>query len=434
MAKYFSFGNILLVTLMAFLPGCAEEPEIRITEQYNFGFLNSQDQKVFSGESIDVSFWFSALVNEGIPVDQVKVVFETVSGGGTLSVTNVRISSNESAETTWTLGDESFRQVLKASVYDLSGRLRSSGELAAFGFRHDSWDAISASPETQMMDMAADAVNGVTFMTTSNKLYRQGSRYYIWEEVKNPLFDYPDRPRTIEIDRNGVLYVSTWGGNIIRSLDHGNTWQACTKPWSDRSHYLQICVSNDNRLWVSTDGEFVRYSDDRGITWSDAGAGMSEYRVGDIFRLSDGTLFKHGLDCCSLAKSFDDGQTWITIPTPGYSQKLYVTDRDEILICCDQGQSEIIYISTNGGATFTNVCAVAPAFGTSMQNTFIRWGNDYFVTIPGYGIMKSSNLRTYEDFWLNQDIDNLFIDHNGVMIATHWEGKQVWYRSAPGLK
>lgn len=434
MVKYLGFGNILLVTLMTLLSGCAEDPAIRITEQYNFGFSNSQDQKVFAGESIDVLFWFNAPVNEGIPVDQVKVVFEAVSGGGTLSVADVLISSGGNAETTWTLGNESFRQALKATVYDLSGRLLASSGLTAYGFRQGNWDAISASPETQMNDMAADTVNDVTFMTTSNKLYRQGSRYYIWEEVKHPLFDYPERPRTIEIDRNGVFYVSTWGGNIIRSLDHGNSWEVCTKPWPDRSHYIQICVSNDNRLWVVTDGVPVRYSDDRGVTWNDAGAGMSEYRVADIFRLTDGTLFKHGLDCCSLAKSVDDGQTWIRVPTPGFSQKLYVTDRDEILICCDQGQSEFIYISTNGGATFTNVCAVAPAFGTSMQNTFLRRGTDYYVTIPGYGIMKSRDLRLYEDFWLNQDIDNLFIDHNGVMIATQLGSNQAWYRSAPELK
>lgn len=420
--------RILSIAFILFTAlSCTEDPAIELLEKYNFYFDNMQGVRLQEGDQIDVALWFTVSVNRSAPVDSVRIVFEPVTGGGAVSGSSVYVTSFNSCSTVWTMGNESFTQILRASAYDLSGKFVTSVDLTAYAFRENKWDEVTNSPETGIMGMAADTVNDVTFMVTFNKLYRQGAMYYIWEEVTDPKFQSPDFPREVEIDRAGIFYVSTSGGNIFRSADHGESWQACTKPWPERSHYLHLHVSNDNRLWIYTTDENVKYSDDGGATWLNAGSDMTRHGVADIFRLGNGSLVMHGLDCCSLMRSDDDGQTWTMISTPDYSQKLYVNDDDEIFICAAVGVTETIYSSTNLGASFGYVHSVAPSFRTSMDNIFSKWDDFYYVAIPGYGIMKSADLHEYEPFWINADLVNLFIDHNGVLMVKDFDYHTVYY-------
>jgi len=426
------FRIFSIVFILFTAVSCTEDPAVTMLEKYEFYFDNMQGTRLQEGEQIDVDLWFYVQVNELASVDSVRIVFEPVMGGGAVSGSAVYVSSGKSCSTVWTMGNESFTQILRASAYDLSGRFVTHVDLTAYAFRENQWDGLTGSPEVNIGDMVADTVSGVTFITTFNKLYKQGARYYIWEEITDPVFSSPDTPRTIEIDRNGVIYVSTSGGNIIRSLDHGSSWQPCTKPWSDHSHYLQIYVSNDNRLWVSDAEEPIRYSDDKGATWHDAGAGMSEYRLGDIFRLTDGTLIKHGLDCCSLMISHDDGQAWTKLSTPGYSQKLFVNEDDQIFIVSDQGAGEVIYRSDDQGASFKIVHSVGVSYRSSYDNIFNRWDDFYYMAIPGFGIMKSYDLINFENFWTFSDLRTLFIDHNGVLIVKDIDYETIYYLKSSG--
>ena len=419
---------LIIAIMMLILASCTEDPSRRTLENYQFYFNNSQESRLLAGESLDVSAWFQVYTNTSAKVDSVRVIFEPVRGGGSISQEREYVSSGQDIGAVWTLGHDSFRQVLRASVWDLSGSLMTSTDLIAYGFREDEWDGVSGAPEVQIMDMVADTVSMVTFITAGSYLYRQGERYYQWEMVNDPIFNTPDRPRAVEIDCNGVIYVSTNGGNIIRSLDHGSSWQYCTKPWPERSNYLQIYVSNDNRLWVYTAGEPIRYSDDMAVTWHDAGAGMSDLRLGEVFRLSDGALIKHGPDCCSLMISDDDGQTWTSLTTPAYSQKLYVNDDDQIFIICDQGTAEVIYRSDDRGVTFSGVHSVDVAFRSSFDNIFTRWDNFWYVAIPGFGIMTSYDLDEYENYWLFPDLRTLYVDHNGVLMAKDFDFNTIYYR------
>jgi len=431
MKNYLSIKYILLAGLLFLVAGCSKDPGRRVTDQHRLLFSNIQGQRLLAGESIDALFGFSVIKTERYPVDSVKVVFDVTAGGGYVNVASLWIAPDEVAATTWTVGSDSFRQVLTASVYDLEGNFIASLDLVACAFRENEWDEVTTGPDVQIWDMAADTVNDVTFMTTYSKIYKQGARYYIWEEVTSPLFQAPDSPRTVEIDSNGVLFVSTSGGNIIRSFDHGVTWQACPKPWPDITTYIQIYVSNDDRLWVYTADRPVRYSVDRGASWHNAGADAADGGIGDIFRLGDGTLVRHGLDCCSLAISDDDGQSWTRVQTPDYSHKVYVDGDDNILILSSVGTGETIFRSDNRGASFTPVHSVGVTFRSSYDNIFTRFGNSWYVAIPGYGIMKSADLLNYENYRVYSDLRTLFIDHNGVMIVKDEDFQSVWYMNDP---
>ena len=417
----FAFYILFLVSVL--IPSCSPDPSYEIIESYSIFFEGQSGSRYMTGESVDVNL--QVINNRDTAVRSYKVIFKIISGGGSLSQASVNTDKNGSATTDWQLGSDSYNQVLRASLYKPSGAYLTSRDLSVNCFRNDAWDAVSSAPDGNITGMVADTVYGVTFMVTVNSVYRQGYRYYIWEEVA----DLKQKsPRTIEIDGNGVIYVSTWSGEILKSLNHGESWITCTKPYPDHPYYIYMHISNDNNIWVFKFELPTKYSTDGGNTWLTAGSDLSSYGFGDVFRLKNGSLLFHGSNCCSLNRSDDNGQTWTHITTPGYSTKLYVNAKDEIFICNQDG-GFTIFKSTDMGATFTRLYSALPQFGTTMDNIFNKWDNFYYILVPGYGILKSSDLNQYEVYWLNSELNNLFIDHNGVLIAKDWNYKTVYYRS-----
>jgi hypothetical protein len=417
---------VLLIFLFCFLLACDRYPDPAFIslKEYYFSFQNTQGKKFLSGELVDDTIKFYASNNLTSLADHILVKYEVVKGGGSVTVSETYTNNNGIAATNWKLGTESFEQKLRANTYDLSGKYLSSSYLYAYGFRSDTWDTLTWDPDGYMTGMVADTVNKVTFIVTNGMLYKQGVRYYLWDPVIDPVMI---SPRTLNIDRKGVIYVTTWDGTLLKSIDHGESWKTCTKPYPDRPYYISISISNDNNVWVFDFDHPTRFSKDGGTTWINAGSELSSKGFGDVFRLKDGSLLFHGSNCCSLNRSFDDGLTWTPIVTPGYSIKLYVNDKDEIFIVT-QEDGITIYKSTDFGGTFNRVYNINPEWGTSMDNTFTKWGNHYFILIPGYGILKSSDLANYEVYWKNSNLRNLFIDHNGVLIAKDQDWKTVYYR------
>ncbi len=188
-----------------------------------------------------------------------------------------------------------------------------------------------------------------------------------------------------------------------------------------------MVVSSDKYIWVTTNGYALRCSRDGGETWTCDSIGLAPKELlGDVFRLSNGTLLFHSLNC-NLNKSENDGKTWLPVQAPEYSIKLYVTEKDEIIICNQDGGFSI-YKSTDLGQHFHRVYSVWPEFGTLMDHIFHKFKNSYYVMIPGYGILKTDDFNTFEVYWHNTNLNNLFMDHNGVLIAKDWNHDKVYYR------
>ena len=421
MQRYF----FRIVILFVFL-SCDRypDPSYKILERYSFRFENQSGQKYFAGETFKDTIKYR--VTHQVPTDNdpVKVVFKIVSGGGTLSADSVYTDNKGIAATNWKLGSESFEQVIRASSYDPSGKYLTSTDFTAFAFRKDAWDTYSSSSDGSITGMVTDTIHGITLMVTNSHLYRQGSRYYIWEEIVHPNLV---SPRTIDIDRNGIVYVGTWKGEVVKSADQGKTWSYCTKPYPDNPYYLFMYVSNDNYIWVSKFDYPTVFSRDGGNTWITAGSALNSTNIGDVFRLKNGSILFCTSACCFILRSNDDGSTWTRIETPAHSNKLFVNEKDEIFVC-GQENGVFIYMSTDMGATFRSLYGVSVSFRTTMDNVFNKWKGIYYIQIPGYGILKSTDLIHYEEYFPNNNLDNLFIDHNGVLIAKKWNSATVYYR------
>ena len=419
------FPVFILAGLLFLVPSCSPDPSVELLESYSFSFENQQEQRLEPGESFNVVLRVYN-IRKPVPV-QLKIVFDVIEGGGSVSREIFFTDGATSVTTTWTLGTNSLNHRLRASLYKPDGDYLTSTDLMAITFRENEWDAVSTDPDGHMTGMVADTIAGITLMVTNGKVYKQGSKYFLWEQVVHQVLE---SPRTVEMDSNGTIYVSTWNGEVLRSTDHGESWKKCTKPYPDHPYYIYMHVSNDNYIWVFKFDYPTKFSGNGGITWQTAGSDLSSYGFGDVFRLKNGTLLFHGSNCCSLSRSDDNGLTWTHIETPGYSTKLYVNDKEEIFICNQEGGFTILK-STDMGATYRRLFNCWPQFGTTMDNIFNRWGNTYYILVPGFGILKSDDLEHYETYWLNNELNNLFIDHNGVLIAKDWNNNTVYYRKNP---
>jgi hypothetical protein len=418
--------SVLIIALFCLFLACDRNPDpsSEILKQYSFSFQTAQGKKLFAGEWVSDSVTFYAVNENNKFKDSVRVQFEVAKGGGLVTVGSGYTDKNGKIYTGWKLGSESFDQVLRANVYDLDGNFLTFTNLLAYGFRTGEWDGYSGSPEGSITGLVADTVNKFTLMVTNNNVYRQGSRYYIWNKVADPLLGSAS---TIDIDNNGVVYVSTWKGELIKSTDHGITWKECTKPYPDRQYSFYLYVGRDNYVWAFTNGQKLKYSNDGCITWKEVVNDYTGQSIGDIFRLKDGSLLAHGTGCCSLSRSFDEGVTWDRLLPPGKSNKFFVNEKDEIFLFTQiNGMS--LYKSSDYGATFDLLYNTQVSFVLTMHNAFNKWGSFYYVLVPGFGILKSNDLNSYNVFYTNSNLTNLFIDHNGVLIAKELSTNKAWYR------
>lgn len=417
---------VLLILFVTFFFSCDRypDPSVKYLRDYTFAFLTQQGSRHFSGQLVSDSIKFRAVNNLNPYKEQVKVVFEVIKGDGEITVSSDYTDTLGYVYTGWRLGTNSFDQILRANSYDLSGTFLTSTDLTAYGFRTDEWDQLSDASEYGITDMASDSINNVTLAIMNGRIFKQGESYYNWNEVFTSI---NENLSSIEIDNNQVFYVLSWNGNLYKSIDHGESWTNCSKPYSQINYNARLKILNDNYIWVSGFTYPVKYSKDGGSTWKEVIEEVSKHGLSDVIRMKDGSLMLHGSDCCFMFRSFDDGINWTRITTPGYSLKLYADDNDAIYIITQEG-GMTFYKSTDYGLTYSFVYRVNPQWSTTMENTFNKYGSFYYIFIPGYGILKSADLNNYEIYWENPDLGNFFIDHRGVLIGKNWTWQSPYSR------
>ncbi len=420
MKKIVSGKYLFTVFTLFLICSCSRDPYTELVEDFDFRFENITTRRLLEGESLEMSF---RAVNNRNPVDNsVRMVFEAIKGGGSVP-SSTRSTGMDGWDTvSWTLGGDSFEQTLRASVYNMSGMHLTDLYQTAYSFRDDEWQKVTGDFDSEITGLVTDTVNNVTFMVARNKLYRQQERYFMWEEVTDEILQ---TPITVNIDYNGVIYVSTIDGELIKSTDHGISWMWCAKPYPNDSYY-SVYISNDNYIWVFGGYQSVRLSKDGGNTWESVYID-SYTRSGSIYRLNNGSLFYKGYDWRYLYRSDDDGVTWKSVVTPG-SHSLYVNDDDELFI--SNGENGFtIYRSKDMGLSWGQMHSVFPPYGSqTVKEVFKKWGNSYYIIVPGYGILKSPDLVHYEDYWVNISFGDLFFDHNKVFIVKGFKNQSVYYR------
>jgi len=414
---------ILLIPLLL-LHSCKSEEIPPLKEYWFMEIQSGNGERILPGESINVVLevkrFFSTM--EGVRVD-----FEILSGGGSVSDTAPLTDASGKVMITWMPGNGSSSCMLKASVYAKSGECLVSSELTATCFINDSWIKVTSGPDKYVSDVATDTVAGVTYMIAGEyRVFRQGKKFFEWELVDDPLLR--TWAHAIEADNKGVIYVVTYqiakdDWKLVRSSDHGKTWKLCTSPYNVHSSDTRICLANDNTVWACMYGQPVKFSSDEGVTWNTAGSTLSASGFAKSFRLSDGSLLFFDGD--NLNKSADNGLTWTLVNTPGDIINLYLDENDEIIIA-SLGQGFTIYKSEDKGNTFKIMTTVFPKGVSVFDNFIYKWNGYYFIVVPEYCVMGTYNFRGF-DYIVNENMYSCFMDHNGILIAKGKDFNSVYY-------
>jgi len=91
------------------------------------------------------------------------------------------------------------------------------------------------------------------------------------------------------------------------------------------------------------------------------------------------------------------------------------------------GEKLTINKSVDEGKSFTQVYSLSAAYITSpMRFIFSNYKGTDYICIPGTGILKTDDYKTFKLIYSNTDIRSLMVDHNGVFFATNKDFNKVY--------
>lgn len=416
--------SILTLCLIA---SCSKSPDpsVEVISGYTV-YSYGSGQKAFAGQFLEDSIAIQ-ISGQSSLMAGIRVEFSVLSGGGELTTPVTIPDQSGMAYTHWKTGFISNQQAVKASIFDVNGNFLSSTSFTAYAFRPNTWDTIAEQPDAYIWDLAADTINNMTFMTSSNQLYRQADTYFNWERVK---LDQFNGITNVEIDSRSFVYISNSTGDVYISKNKGDNWSKCARPFPDNS-YIYLCVSNNDWVWVSTADRKLVCSKDEGLTWRDASAGLSYGDdLGEISQHPDGTLFFRSR-ADRLYKSVDEGKSWTRVPIQQnniqYNANASFMAKNGDLLVYSLYYDHRILKSTDKGEHFTEIYSARSNMAISENNFFNYYKGTYYMLIPGKGIVRTQDLVHFEDYWNTTELWNLFVDHNGVLMARG--SNRLFYRN-----
>lgn len=400
---------------------CSKDPDpsIETLENYYF-YTNWEKGMAVGGEYLGDSIYVQVQNRiSPFPAKDYVVEIEVVAGDGSVDHPIVLTRKDGVAATRWKLGTQSFSQQVVAKIYSPEGKFLSKIFMNAHGILYNAWNEVDYDPLSQISDLAADTVTHQSWMISRGRVYKRGVNFLDWQPLYGENFM---NAREIEIDKNGVVYIGTWNGELFKSTDHGSSWIKCTKPIPDRPYLFYFWITNDGEIWATHYERGLWHSKDGGTTWlNPVNVSGTFFNMTGAYRLKNGWLLSmidvNGVKSV-IMKSEDDGTTWTHLPTPAYPYSFFVTENDEIIVFA-QGTSVGIHKSTDLGQTYKLVHSDPVTFGTGSKQSYVqKFESYYYMAVPGFGVLKTSNFEQFETIFNEPNINGLYIDHFGTVVAS----------------
>jgi len=398
------------------------DPSTETLVNYNVSYMNP-NQTSIGGEYLNDSIYVQ-IYNYKSPQDisGFTVEFKVQKGGGSVDQQQVKTRKDGKAATRWKLGTDSFTQIVTAQVTDPDGNLLPEATITAYGILRNAWNEVDIYPLSNLIDLAADTVNQISWMISSGGIYKRGTGFLDWQQINQQKIQ---SARSIEIDKNGVIYIGTYNGQLYKSVDHGLTWLKCTNPIPNQFFSFYFWITDDGDLWVTGYYSGLWHSSDGGNTWVNPanGADKNDYIVG-INRLKDGSLISVSGTKQLLMRSEDNGKTWTSFESPKYLGNLYVTEKQEIIVS-DYTTPSNFFLSDDQGKSFRKINSVLVSYANGfLEPNIQKFGSYYYIIVPGTGILKTQNFEQFETILAEPNISGVYLDHTGTILAKGWHDKQ----------
>jgi photosystem II stability/assembly factor-like uncharacterized protein len=218
----------------------------------------------------------------------------------------------------------------------------------------------------------------IGFSLRQSVLYVSSDDGETWVEIQTGDFDMEG----LAVDSGGRLFA-TDNYRIIRSLDHGETWEAPTLIPNTRGSLTFVVDSSDD-IYVWTGGSEIYFSSDHGGSWTQIAQALAA--AGDLESLdvnSKGCLF--AIAGGNLYSSCDGGVSWTELQNAhwGYLGQVAIDSGDRIFV----NDYVHLYRSTDDGKTWTASepppNQMADEISIDGRDRLYAWCNSLYVSDDG---------------------------------------------------
>jgi hypothetical protein len=222
------------------------------------------------------------------------------------------------------------------------------------------------------MKAASIAVVGCLFLPTTARADQDGRAVDVTPDLG--IFFSQTSDQVAMLGPNGILSSSGRGG-LHRSLDGGRTWTRAMSGAFDPATGVEpfmngVCASSSTSavayamaIGVLGSPDGLYRSDDFGATWHSGSIGGDNFAIDCAVSPFDPQVvyvqaFSVTLGAVTVLKSTDGGATWSPTNIPDLQIGAYVrtspVERNTVYVG-DHGPPPVIYVSHDGGATFTTL-------------------------------------------------------------------------------
>lgn len=160
-------------------------------------------------------------------------------------------------------------------------------------------------------------------------------------------------------------HLKLWGtsqnGNLYRSLNGGNSYTSLGRPTAGQ-WVTPICIHPTNETILYGGWTGVYKSTNSGSSWTNISSGTITTTLADLAVAPSNPNYIYASNGATLYVTTNDGANWVTRTAPATINDICVdpANPDKIWIACNSTSNRIL-VSTDAGATFTNISSNLPA-------------------------------------------------------------------------
>lgn len=181
------------------------------------------------------------------------------------------------------------------------------------------------------------------------------------------------------MDAHDNLYLPTYQCGVFRSVDHGESWVQISDGSNYKGYFQSLAVNSTGVLFVATSMRLYR-SRDGGENWhalTDVPWGQEYMQM-----MLDSTDRIFVLTLGNPYVSNDDGETWESLHPPQFIYNLFIDGMDRLFCFC----RDSLYISNAGGEGWISILGYPGTHGPC--NAAVNAAGDIFVT-GQWGVCRS---------------------------------------------
>lgn len=192
----------------------------------------------------------------------------------------------------------------------------------------------------------------------------------------------------ILIDDDGIIFTSSWAGDVFKSSDYGVTWNITDSVHTTQTHIVDMVTYTDNSVLLGIYG-YIKRSTDKGETWITIINDLPGSIVNNITATDEGIIY--AISGNKLCRANHVDSSFIVIKDSIYSSSPPIYNRIDVgknglIFFADQYTNQGIYRSTNYGESWSKV-------SDKLVGSLSLFNDKYVVAglSSGQGIMFSSD-------------------------------------------